>query len=46
MKLLSPFGFLILATTFVHADLPPPLLYPTPKLDATTTTLDYQDKTR
>jgi hypothetical protein len=44
MKLLSLMGLLILTTSFVYADLP--LLYPTPKLDATTTTLDYQDKTR
>jgi hypothetical protein len=46
MKLFSPFGLFILTTTFVYADLPPPLLNPTPKLDATSTTLDYQDKTR
>jgi hypothetical protein len=44
MKLLSLFGLFLLTTTFVYAD--PPLLHPTPKLDATTTTLDYQDKTR
>jgi len=46
MKLFNPFGLFILTTTLVYADLSPPLLYPTPKLDATTTTLDYQDKTR